>query len=100
MRPRWVLLACALVATSVAGYALLGPSGLPRLSAQDTEREALARDVAQLEDHNAALREQARTLADDEASRPFVEKAVREELGYVRPDERVVLLDEDAGESP
>jgi cell division protein FtsB len=89
------------VATGVTGYALLSPSGLPRLRAQDSERASLAADVDRLKTNNEALRQQARVLrADDDASRPHLEKAVREELGYVRPDEHVVLLDPDAGATP
>ena len=37
MRPRSVLIVCSFIAVGVAGYALLAPSGAPRLLAQERE---------------------------------------------------------------
>lgn len=66
---------------------VFGPEGLPRhrrlraqLEAQRQQNAELARDLARLrEEHDAFLR--------DPRAR---ERAVREELGWVRPDEVIV----------
>jgi len=92
MRPRWILAICVLVSSGIAGYALFSEEGVPRLSDQKRELDGIQQDVATLREQNAALKEDARRLrGEDEGTKPFLEQAVREELGYVRPDEKVVL---------
>ena len=77
-----------LAATLISVPAMVfGPEGLPRhrrlraqLEAQRQENARLTRDLARLrEEHDAFLR--------DPRAR---ERAVREELGWVRPDEVIV----------
>jgi cell division protein FtsB len=104
MRPRWILVICVLVSSGIAGYALLSETGAPRLQAQQRELDAIEGDVAQLRTQNDALAQDAQRLTgDDPANQPYLEQAVRQELGYVRPDERVVLTEPrraDSGQPP
>lgn len=94
MRPRWILILCAVTSLGIVGYASLSSSGATRVRAQERELTALESDVKALSDGNDALRREAEQLrGETEATRPYLEQAVREELGYVRDDERVVLLD-------
>ncbi len=70
----------------------LHPAGLRK-------HRALAADVRRIADENAALRErnmklrrEAKALAGDPAA---LERAAREELGYVRPGEIVYKLEDE-----
>ena len=94
MRPR-ILLACAAgVALAICTYAVLAPSGLPRLVRMADERAALEAEVAQHEAKNARLAADTELLRADPAlggaGSAALEKVAREELGYVGRDELVV----------
>jgi cell division protein FtsB len=90
LRDRFALaIPTVLLASAVIGVAImvLGPNGLPRhrrlaaqLHAQLEENRRLARQVQ-------ALQAELDALERDPRAR---ERAVREELGWVRPDEIVV----------
>ena len=87
MRP--VLLAVALVCAAV-GYAWFAPEGgFPAwLSMRDDVTQADAR-IRTLERQNTVLRDEVAALRAD----PFAqERAVREELGWVRPGETLVRV--------
>lgn len=87
MRP--VLLALALVCAAV-GYAWLAPeSGFPTwLRLRDEVARAEDR-IHALERQNTVLRDEVAALRTD----PFAqERAVREELGWVRPGETLVRV--------
>ncbi len=91
MRPRVVLVVCAVVALVVVAYAVLAPSGLPRLRELRSERAALTRDVDKARVDNDKLERQAKILQGAEPeSRAVLEKTAREELGWTRPDEVVL----------
>ncbi len=93
MRPRNLLLVSAALAVGIATYALLAPSGLPKLRAKQQDLQKLQADVALLERDNALLLSQASSLRDDAPEAAiYLEDAAREELGWVRPDEHVLLL--------
>lgn len=93
MRPRTVLAVCSLVAAGLASYVALSPGGLPRLSAQRAEVAGLEADVEALKQENATLAREARLLQGEGAeARPYLEKAVREDLGWVKKDEHLLLL--------
>lgn len=95
MRPRNVLVLCAAVAAGIAGYALLSPSGLPKLRDKQADLADLEADVERLERENARLVAEASRLREDSPSADiYLEDAAREELGWVKPDEHVLLLDE------
>ena len=96
MRP--ILLAFALVAAVVTYAWLLPESGFPTwLSLRDEVAQA-ERRIHALERQNDALREEVAALARD----PFAqERAVREELGWVRPGEILVRApDSERGDAP
>ena len=93
MRPRVLLALSAGVAIALLAYAVLAPSGVPRLHELEAERAQLARDTAARAADNERLAEQARVLRGEAPSSPAVlEKAAREELGMIKPGELVVVL--------
>jgi cell division protein FtsB len=97
MRARTVLVVCGFLAAGLASYAALSPGGLQRLSAQRAEVSSLEADVSALKLDNASLHREARLLqSDTPEARPYLEKAIREELGWVKRDERLLLLEERA----
>ncbi len=90
LRRRWALL-CVAVAVSLAALSGVDPGGLRKhLRLQDEVRRAQARN-RELRHENLRLRREARALLGDPAA---LERAAREELGYVRPGEIVFQLDE------
>ena len=70
----------------------LDPDGLRKARRQEEEARRLERENAGLEQAVARLRREVRALRGDPAA---LERAAREELGYVRPGEIVYKLDED-----
>lgn len=99
MRPRNVLVLCAAVAAGIAGYALLSPSALPKLRDKQQDLAALKADVEQLERENARLVAEASRLREGSPGADvYLEDAAREELGWVKPEEHVLLLDEGGGQ--
>lgn len=91
MRPRVVLVVCAVVALAVSAYAVLSPSGLPRLRELEGEKAALTADVEKARADNERLGRDVKILQGAEPeSDAVLEKAAREELGWTRPDEVVL----------
>jgi cell division protein FtsB len=85
LRP--ILLALALVAAVVTYAWLLPESGFPTWLSLRAEVAEAEQRIQTLERQNHALREEVAALARD----PFTqERAVREELGWVRPGEILV----------
>jgi cell division protein FtsB len=81
-----LLLAAAIASTAIGGESLADPKGLRRL-------ERLHSDIGRQEEKNRELREANARLRKtiDELSPPIsapaLEKAAREQLGFVRPGE-------------
>lgn len=103
MRPRRLLVLCALIAVGVSGYALLSPTGVPKLRQKQADLAALKADVERLEEENARLVAEASRLREDGPHAAiYLEDAAREELGWVKPDEHVLLLEpgERGGQAP
>ncbi|MFZ9887380.1 MAG: FtsB family cell division protein [Myxococcota bacterium] len=92
MRAEKMLLLCASVAAFVAGWQVVSPSGLAQVRARAEDAEALRQDVAGLERENARLEAEAKRLQDGEQGSAGLESVVREELGWIRPDEHLLLL--------
>lgn len=67
----------------------LHPAGLRKHRALSADVRRLADENGKLREKNQRLRQEARALAGDPAA---LERAAREELGYVRPGERVYEL--------
>jgi cell division protein FtsB len=74
-----LLVLCAVSAVVSGG----GVLDLRRLSAEQAQAEAEAYDLAQ---HNNQLRDHLARLDGDDA---YLEKVVRERLGWIKPGERV-----------
>jgi cell division protein FtsB len=91
MRPRVVLVVCGVVALTVTAYAVLVPSGLPRLRELEAEKAVLTVDVDKARADNERLGREVKVLQGGEPeSKDVLEKAARQELGWVRPDEVVL----------
>jgi cell division protein FtsB len=78
----------AVIASGLTAASLLHPSGLPRLrvARHDVERYQAENDGLRRE--NARLKREIELLQTD----AYLERIVREELGYVRPDEVLFQL--------
>lgn len=91
MRPRVVLVVAAGVSLAVSAYAVLAPSALPRWLELREEERALTSEVERARAENARLAAEVKVLQGGEpTSAAVLEKAAREELGWVRRDEIVV----------
>ncbi len=75
----------------LAGSAL-DPGGLRKARQQEAEARRLEAENAALEQAVARLRRDVKALRGDPAA---LERAAREELGYVKPGEMVYKLDEE-----
>lgn len=80
-----------LVAVGLAGVlatlAVIGVSGLVRMSRLHAEIEAIERDVAELQRRGGALGQQIECLRNDPAC---IEAYAREHMGMVAPGDRVL----------
>ena len=85
-RTRWLLV---FVAGMLVVNALAGESGLPARLAAGRAHGALTASIADIRRKNVALREQVRRLRED---RREIEAVAREELGLIRPGERLFVV--------
>ncbi len=93
---RWAIYGT--VVAALAALAAVDPGGLRKYVALSREVERMRGENARLSDENARLAREVRALRTDPVAQ---ERAVREELRYIRPGERVyVLEDERRGGSP
>jgi cell division protein FtsB len=83
-RPGWIVVAVLLL---LAVTALVGDNGVLALWRLRGEVAALDREVRALEAENERL---ARAIADLQENPAVIERIAREELGLVRPGERVL----------
>jgi cell division protein FtsB len=86
IRREWLSLIFAAVLTLLGLNAMLGPQGPRDLDALRSHREALAAERAQLVADNAMFGTNVQKLRSD---RRYIEREIRLELGYARPDELV-----------
>ncbi|HTN51986.1 MAG TPA: septum formation initiator family protein [Anaeromyxobacter sp.] len=94
-RRRWVVLGAVVAALAVASA--LDPAGLQmflRLSGQVRDLRA---ENGRLAAENARLAREVRALRSEPVA---LERAVREELRFIRPGERVYWLGDDRGGVP
>ncbi len=92
MRPLLLLGICAFAALGVLGYGLLSSDGVGKTRRLNAERQELEQRVETLETENAHIAHDIEQLRDEDNT-AYLEKTVREELGYIRPDEVVVLTE-------
>lgn len=83
---------CAIAVLLVASA--LHPAGLRKHRALSADVARISAENDQLREKNQRLRREARALGGDPAA---LERAAREELGYVRPGERVYDLGASGG---
>jgi cell division protein FtsB len=76
---------------ALLGYSVLHPNGVRRAQKLDEQARRLSDEDAALEAQVTRLRREVRALRGDPAA---LERAAREELGYVRPGEVIYKLDE------
>ena len=81
------LVAGAAVALMAGAVVVVGGNGLLRVLSMKREVEALEREIGALRTEAQSLEKSAEALRSDPAA---VEKLAREDLGYVRPGERVL----------
>ena len=89
-----------LVVAFAIANAVGGARGLTAFRDASSTFATLSEAVAHLRQENDALRERARRLREDSAA---VEDLARQELGLIRPGEKVFILSEqppDAGAAP
>jgi cell division protein FtsB len=94
MRPRTILVVGGGIALGIAAYAVLAPSGLQRTRTLEGENARLEARVTSSRAENALLIAEAKAIGDDADPREL-ERTVREELGLVKSDEHVLVLDAD-----
>jgi cell division protein FtsB len=80
---------------SLLALSAADPEGLRKALRHEREAERLAAENAALEQNVLRLRREVKALSGDPAA---LERAAREELGYVKPGEIVYKLD-DGGEA-
>ncbi len=83
-RPGWIVVGVLLV---LAVMAVFGDNGVVALRRLRGEVDSLVRDVRTLEAQNERLSRAIRELQEDPG---VIERIAREELGLVRPGERVL----------
>lgn len=89
-RRRFTIGYCVAV-LALLGLSALDRDGLRKARHNEAEAERLARENAALEQRVARLRREVKALQGDPAA---LERAAREELGYVKPGEVVYKLEE------
>jgi cell division protein FtsB len=88
LRPRVLLVLGLGLSLAVAAYAVLAPSALPRLVDQRRDNDALEQDLKAQHEANAHReRELVLLKLDGPEGQAALEKAAREELGFVQKDE-------------
>ena len=88
---RQLVFAVAVVALAVAVW--LDPRGLRRGARMDEEVRALGEGNGRLDLENRRLAREVVALQSDPR---FIERAVREELGFIHPGELLLVLDDPA----
>ena len=86
---RWFIYGTVMAA--LAALSALDPGGLRRSLALAREVDRMRDENARLAAENAQLSREVHALRSDPAA---LERAVREELRYIRPGERVYVLDD------
>jgi cell division protein FtsB len=86
---RWLLYGT--VVAALAALSALDPGGLRKYVALAREVDKMRGENARLAAENVQLSREVHALRSDPAA---LERAVREELRYIRPGERVYVLDD------
>lgn len=89
---RHLAIAYGVALVALLGASALDPDGLRRWLELDGEVRRVEQENRDLERENARMRREVRALTGDPAA---LERAAREDLGYVRPGEIILKLDEE-----
>ena len=92
---RWVVY--AVVVAGLGALSTVDPAGLRKHLVLAREVERMRAENAELAGENAQLAREIHALRTEPAA---LERAVREELRFIRPGERVYVVDDGAGASP
>lgn len=95
-RLHWLALGCGVLVVSLVLSALFVDGGVARHERLHEELSRLETLNEDLEKDNAQLRKEIEALKHDPR---HVERVVREELGFVRPDEVIFIVPSDSEES-
>jgi cell division protein FtsB len=87
---RKIVWGAVIAALVLAGFSLVGEGGLRRYWKLQREVRTYEVSIAQLIEQNARLRREVQGLKEDPLA---IERAVREELGFVRPQEVIITLE-------
>ena len=82
-----------LIIANFLGYAIMGANGVLSWGDYRRQKEERLVQLAQLEADKARLAHRVQLLDPRRADPDLSEELVRKELGVVRPDEVVILLD-------
>jgi cell division protein FtsB len=86
----------SVIVTLAVAFVVYGGSGLVRVWQMQKEVEALEREIVTL---RAEMQEMARTVDSLRSDPAALEKLAREELGFVRPGEKVLKFPSTPGNS-
>lgn len=90
---RSILAAAILIALLLLGIGVLSPEGLPQTKLLQAEAQKLEKQVQKAKAKNNTLKKEIELLRSDEKNAQlFQERVVRQELGFVKEDEKVLLL--------
>lgn len=87
---RQIVWGAVIAALVLAGFSLVAEGGFRRYLRLQRDRHTLEMRNARLDEENARLRREVQGLKEDPA---MIERAVREELGFVRPGEIVITFE-------
>jgi len=90
---RWAIYGT--VVAALAALAAMDPGGLRKYLALSREVERMRGENARLAEENARLAREVHALRTEPEA---IERAIREELRYIRPGERVYVLEGRQGE--
>ena len=97
LRREWLSLIFGAVLVMLLLSAILGNLGPRDLIALQSHRAALEERQSQLAADNESLRTRVQKLRSDDR---YIERLIRRELGYARPDELVYKFADDANDTP
>ena len=104
MKSRYLLVGGVSIALIIVLYTVFSEGGWRRLTKLQAEESSLQEQVHQLQDENKALLHEVKTHKDQSPTgKTITETAVRKELGYIKPEEHILLLpgsDESKQEEP
>ena len=81
-----------LIAIYLSIHAVQGERGLSALQKLAEKKQARLQTLATIHAENAKLEKHIRLLSDKTLNMDFLEERVRHVLGFVRPDEQILIL--------